>query len=75
MKAAITSPVWLCVWKSSQEIGLASATPETLVDALRPLVASFEERRRRGEAGRAYVERVHDIDKVADRFIEIYESL
>jgi len=57
------------------EVPIVRATPETLVDALRPLVESFEERKRRGEAGRAYVERVHDIDKVAERLIEIYEGL
>jgi glycosyltransferase involved in cell wall biosynthesis len=67
------------VRKTEEAFGVAvpivRATPETLVDALRPLVESFEERRRLGEASRAYVERVHDIDKVADRLIEIYESL
>ena len=57
------------------EVPIVRATPETLIDALRPLVESFEKRKRRGEAGRAYVERVHDIDKVAERLIEIYEGL
>lgn len=57
------------------EVPIVRASPETLVDALRPLVDSFEERKRRGAASRAYVERVHDIDKVADRLIELYESL
>jgi glycosyltransferase involved in cell wall biosynthesis len=45
------------------------------VEKLRPLVDSFELRKRLGEEGRAYVERVHDLDKVADRFIEIYEAI
>jgi glycosyltransferase involved in cell wall biosynthesis len=57
------------------DVPIVRATPDTLVDALRRLVESFEERRRLGDAGRAYVERVHDIDKVADRLIEIYKSL
>ena len=57
------------------QVPIVSATPETLVERLRPLVESFEERRRLGEAGRAYVEHVHDIDKLADRLIEVYESL
>ena len=56
-------------------VPIVSATPETLVERLRPLVESFDERRRLGEAGRAYVEQVHDIDKLADRLIEVYESL
>jgi hypothetical protein len=56
-------------------VPIVPATPETLVERLRPLVESFEERRRLGEAGRAYVEQVHDIDRIADRLIEIYESL
>ena len=38
----------------------------------RPLVESPEERRRIGAASRAYVERVHDADRIADRLIEIY---
>jgi glycosyltransferase involved in cell wall biosynthesis len=45
------------------------------VEKLRPLVESFELRQRLGEDGRAYVERVHDLDKVADRLIEIYRSV
>lgn len=57
------------------EVPIVSAKPETLVEKLRPLVDSFEERRRLGEAGRAYVERVHDIDRLADRLIEVYEDL
>jgi glycosyltransferase involved in cell wall biosynthesis len=52
-----------------------AATKDNLVDKLRPLVESFEERKRLGAAGRAYVERVHDIDEIADRLIELYESL
>jgi glycosyltransferase involved in cell wall biosynthesis len=57
------------------EVPIVSATPETLVERLRPLVESFEERKRLGEAGRAYVEHVHDIDKLADRLIEVYAAL
>jgi glycosyltransferase involved in cell wall biosynthesis len=57
------------------DVPIVSATEETLVGRLRPLVESAEERRRLGEAGRAYVEQVHDAEKVADRLIEIYESL
>ncbi len=34
-----------------------------------------EERRSRGAAGRTYVERVHDADKMADRLIDIYSRL
>ena len=60
--------------RSASTVPIVSATPETLVERLRPLVESFEERRRLGEAGRAYVEQVHDIDKLADRLIEVYES-
>jgi len=57
------------------EVPIVSATEETLVERLRPLVESAEERRRLGEAGRAYVEHVHDAEKGADRLIEIYEGL
>ena len=56
-------------------VPIVSATPESLVERLRPLVESPEERRRIGEASRAYVEHVHDAEKLADRLIEIYEGL
>jgi glycosyltransferase involved in cell wall biosynthesis len=54
---------------------IVPATKETLVEALRPLVESPPLRREIGAASRAYVERVHDIDRVADRLVEIYSSL
>ena len=54
---------------------IVTATKDDLVEKLRPLVESFELRRRLGKEGRAYVERVHDLDKVADRFIDIYRSI
>ena len=44
-------------------VPIVPATKETLVDALRPLVESAEERRRIGAESRAYVERVHDVDR------------
>jgi len=78
-KPVVTSLDEAAVRQTEEAFGVAvpivSATPETLVERLRPLVASFAERRRLGEAGRAYVEQVHDIDKLADRLIEVYESL
>jgi glycosyltransferase involved in cell wall biosynthesis len=56
-------------------IPIVSATAETLVDALRPLVEQPALRREIGAASRAYVERVHDIDRVADRLVDLYRSL
>jgi glycosyltransferase involved in cell wall biosynthesis len=58
-----------------RKVPIVSAGPEDLVDKLKPLMESFELRKRLGDEGRAYVEQVHDIDKVAERFIEIYRSL
>jgi glycosyltransferase involved in cell wall biosynthesis len=51
------------------------ATRDTLVAALRPLVADAGLRREIGEQSREYVEQVHDIDVVADRLIDLYRSL
>jgi glycosyltransferase involved in cell wall biosynthesis len=51
------------------------ATAETLVDALRPLVEQPSLRREVGAASRAYVEQVHDVDRVADRLVDLYRSL
>jgi hypothetical protein len=56
-------------------VPIVSATKDTLAERLRPLVESPAERRRIGAESRAYVERVHDIDKVADRLIELYSRL
>jgi Glycosyl transferases group 1 len=57
------------------KVPLVPATKETLVDALRPLVESPALRREIGAASRAYVESVHDIDRIADRLIDIYSHL
>ena len=54
---------------------IVPATKETLVDALRPLVDSPALRRAVGAASRAYVEQVHDIDRIAGRLVELYASL
>jgi glycosyltransferase involved in cell wall biosynthesis len=58
------------------KVPVVNVTTETLATRLRELVdAGPEERRRIGEAGRAYVEHVHDPDKIADRLLEIYSQL
>jgi glycosyltransferase involved in cell wall biosynthesis len=54
---------------------IVPATKETLVDALRPLVEQPALRREIGAASRAYVEQVHDVDRVADRLVDIYRGL
>jgi glycosyltransferase involved in cell wall biosynthesis len=57
------------------EVPIVRATKETLREVLRRLVADPDERRRIGAASRAYVERVHDADRMADRMLEIYGRL
>jgi hypothetical protein len=39
------------------------------------LVASASERKRIGAASRAYVEQVHDSERVADRLLDLYARL
>jgi glycosyltransferase involved in cell wall biosynthesis len=56
-------------------VPIVPATKDTLVDALRPLVEQPALRREIGAASRAYVEQVHDIDRIADRLIDLYRSL
>ena len=58
-----------------RRVPIVPATKETLVDALRPLVEQPALRREIGAASRAYVEQVHDIDRVADRLLDVYRSL
>jgi glycosyltransferase involved in cell wall biosynthesis len=57
------------------ELPIVRTTKETLAADLRQLVGSSELRRERGAASRAYVERVHDADAMADRLIDIYSRL
>ena len=57
------------------EVPIVSATNETLVERLRTLVDSPAERRRIGASSRAYVERVHDVDRNADRLLDLYARL
>jgi glycosyltransferase involved in cell wall biosynthesis len=57
------------------EVPLVRATKESLVNALRPLVASPEERRRVGAASRAYVEQVHGLERMTDRLLDLYAHL
>ena len=56
-------------------IPIVPATKETLVEALRPLVEQPALRREIGAQSRAYVEQVHDVDRIADRLLDVYRSL
>jgi glycosyltransferase involved in cell wall biosynthesis len=56
-------------------VPIVSATAETLREALRPLVADAARRRELGAASRAYVEQVHDIERIADRLLDLYRRL
>jgi hypothetical protein len=57
------------------DVPIVRTTKESLAADLRRLVGSGDERRERGAAARAYVERVHDADAMADRLIAIYSRL
>ena len=51
------------------------ATKTTLAESLRPLVESPALRREIGAESRHYVEQVHDIERIADRLLEIYAEI
>ena len=57
------------------ELPLVPTSKETLADDLRTLIDHPELRDEIGQRSRAYVERVHDANVIADRLIAIYESL
>ena len=65
--------------RTEQELGvevpIVSATKEDLRSRLEPLVADAAERRRLGAASRAYVEQVHDLERVADRLLALYSRI
>ncbi len=56
-------------------VPIVSATAETLRETLRPLVADAARRRELGAASRAYVEQVHDLERVTDRLLALYARL
>jgi glycosyltransferase involved in cell wall biosynthesis len=56
-------------------VPIVATTTNTLADDLGALVSAPAERLRIGAAGRAYVERVHDADRVGDRLLELYARL
>jgi glycosyltransferase involved in cell wall biosynthesis len=57
------------------EVPLVAVTKATLRDRLADLARDPDERARVGAASRAYVEQVHDADRIADRLIEIYSRI
>jgi glycosyltransferase involved in cell wall biosynthesis len=57
------------------QVPIVNATKDTLVEKLRPLIQSAQLRRELGERGREYVERVHDMDRIGEQLVAIYESL
>jgi glycosyltransferase involved in cell wall biosynthesis len=58
------------------ELPIVNASHETLRDRLAALVAAgSSEWRRLGAASRAYVERVHDLERVTDRLLDVYARL
>ena len=57
------------------ELPVLAATKDDLAEKLAWLIERPEERTRRGVAGRAYVEQVHDVDRMADRLLAIYNQL
>jgi glycosyltransferase involved in cell wall biosynthesis len=65
--------------RTEEELGirvpLVSATKDDLRARLERLVADAAERRRLGAASRAYVEQVHDLERVADRLLALYSRL
>jgi glycosyltransferase involved in cell wall biosynthesis len=56
-------------------VPIVRATKDDLRARLEPLVVSASERRRIGAASRAYVEHVHDLERVSDRLLDLYSRL
>ncbi len=56
-------------------VPIVSATKESLRQRLERLVADAAERRRIGERSRAYAEKIHDLELVADRLLALYSRL
>jgi glycosyltransferase involved in cell wall biosynthesis len=65
--------------RTADDFGIAlpivRTTKQTLANDLRRLAASADDRRAKSQQSRAFVERVHDADTMADRLIDIYSRL
>jgi glycosyltransferase involved in cell wall biosynthesis len=59
----------------SPAIPVANANPDTVKDVLRGLISDYERRLELAEAGRAFVEQVHDIRAVARSLSERYREV
>ena len=57
------------------KVPIVSATPETLEQKLRPLVDSIDLRRSIGASSREYAEKLHDVDRIAEQLIAIYQRI
>ena len=58
-----------------ERVPIVRATKDDLRTRLELLVASAAERRRIGVESRAYAERVHDLERVADRLLDLYARI
>jgi glycosyltransferase involved in cell wall biosynthesis len=56
-------------------VPVVNVTRETLRERIAALAADGERRRRIGADSRTYVERVHDLERVADRLLALYARL
>lgn len=54
------------------DLPIVSATPTDLAEKLKPLIRDQALRRQLGQQGRAYVEKWHDVNVIADQLLEIY---
>jgi glycosyltransferase involved in cell wall biosynthesis len=78
-KPVVTFLLDEAVQRSEEAFGtrvpIVNASQDDLRQRLEPLVASAADRRRIGVESRAYVERVHDLERVADRLLALYSRL
>jgi glycosyltransferase involved in cell wall biosynthesis len=56
-------------------LGAVAADPESLREAVRSLMADPERRREMGQRAREYVAREHGLDRILDRYAELFGSL
>lgn len=62
------------VMEAHPDVPVVRINPETAATALRRLIPDVERRQQLGLAGRAFVERVHDADRVAEQLVEHYRA-
>ena len=59
----------------TSELPVANANPDNITEVLRKLIKDYEWRKELSKRGRETVEQFHDVNKVIDQYIDLYDGM